>query len=206
MLDLGPKVMQVMTKVPGTPCYMPPEALEEEARYNSKVDAFSYGVLMVHLFSGQWPFPTKAVIIDPQDPTRVIPQTEADRRQKTLDAIGRDHPLMNLILHCIQNNPDLRPEAVEILRTVSQVAAQFPDNKGELLQVTSLRADIVRLQQEHKAEIRSLRAESEILQLANRSLRSDTDRLQQENTSLRAQLQEAQLPNPRKSHHAQVNH
>ena len=139
-----------------------------------------------------------------------------------------------------------------ILRTVSQVAAQFPDNKGELLQqVTSLRADIVRLQQEHKAEIRSLRAESEILQLANRSLRSDTDRLQQENRSLRAdtdrlqqenrslrsdtcrlqqentslraeserlqqceaeirslraQLQEAQLPNPRKSHHAQVNH
>ena len=196
MLDLGPKVMQAMTKGPGTPCYMPPEALEEEAHYNCKVDAFSYGVLMVHLFSGRWPFPTKAVIIDPQDPTRVIPQTEADRRQKTLDAIGRDHPLMNLILHCIQNNPDLRPEAVEILRTVSQLAAQLPDNKGELLQqVTSLRADIVRLQQEHALEIRSLRAESEILQLANRSLRADTGRLQQENTSLRADTERRQQEN-----------
>ena len=175
ILDLDPKVMQAMTKGPGTPCYMPPEALEEEAHYDCKLDAFSYGVLMVHLFSGRWPLPTKAVIIDPQDPTRVIPQTEADRRQKNLNAIRRNHPLMNLILHCIHNNPDLRPEAVVILGTVSQLAAQFPDNKGELLQVTSLRADI---QQEHALVIRSLRA----------------------------QLQEAQLPNPRKSHHAQVNH
>ena len=108
ILKLDPKVMQAMTKGPGTPCYMPPEALEEGAHYNCKLDVFSF------LFSGQWPLHTKSVKIDPQDPSRVIPQTEADRRQNNLNAIGRNHPLMNLILRCIQNNPDLRPALLKM--------------------------------------------------------------------------------------------
>ena len=208
MLDLNPKVMQVMTKGPGNICYMPPEAFEEEAHYDCKLDAFSYGVLMVHLFSGQWPHPTTSVKIDPQDPSRVIPQTEADRRQKTLDAIGRDHPLMNLILSCIHNNPDLRPEAVEILRTVSQVATKFSLTKNLLQQVALLRVDAkTYLQQVHEPMIRSLRErlqekkEAEIRSLRERlqeakeaEIRSLRERLQEEKEaeirSLRERLQE----------------
>ena len=143
ILDLNPSQMRTMTQTPGTQCYMPPKALVPRPRYSTKVDVFSFGVLMVHLFSGQWPFPTEAVIVDPQDDSRVIPQTETDRRQEYLDAIARDHPLMNLMLGCLHNSPARRPEAVEILTQVSRVAAQFPSlskNKVELLQqLTSLR-------------------------------------------------------------------
>ena len=204
MLHLSPTQMQTMTKTPGTPCYMPPEALEENARYNCTIDAFSYGVLMVHLFSGQWPFPTKPVNVDPQDDSRVIPQTEADRRQEKLDAIGRDHPLMTLILRCLHNSPARRPEAVEILTQVSRVAAQFPpssQNKVEMLrQVTSLRADTERLQQEHEAELQSLRANTQRLQQEHEaeitSMRADVERLQQEHeaeiTSMRADAERLQ--------------
>ena len=185
MLDLSPTLMRTMTNGPGTPCYMPPEALEGNTRYahyNCKVDAFSYGVLMVHLFSGQWPFPSKPVKVDPQDDSRIIPQSEADRRQENLDIIGRDHPLLTLILRCLHNSPARRPEAVEILTLVNQVAAQFPSSsKVELLQqVTSLRADTATLQQANT----SLRANVETLQQANRSLRADTKTLQQANTLL----------------------
>ena len=173
MLDLSPMQMCTMTNGPGTPCYMPPEAIEENARYNCKVDSFSYGILMVHLFSGRWPFPTKAVKVDPQDDSRMIPQSEADRRQEKLDAIGGDHPLMPLILRCLHNSPARRPEAVEILTQVSRVAAQFPpssQNKVELLrQVTSLRADTERLQQDHEVEMRSFRADIQRLQQINRT-------------------------------------
>ena len=200
MLDLSPTQMSTMTKTPGTPCYMPPEALEENANYNRKVDAFSYGVLMVHLFSGQWPFPKAAVKVDPQDDSRMIPQSEADRRQEKLDAIGRDHPLMTLILRCLHNSPAHRPEAVEILTQVSRLADQFPpssQNKVEMLrQVTSLRADTERLQQEHEAEIRSLRSGAERLQQAYRSYRADTER---EIQSLRANTQRLQ-----KEHEAEI--
>ena len=184
MVRLSPTQMSTMTNGPGTLCYMPPEAIEENARYNCTIDAFSYGVLMVHLFSGQWPFPKAAAIVDPLDDSRVIPQTEADRRQEKLDAIGRDHPLMTLILRCLHNSPTRRPEAVEIITQVSRVAAQFPpssQNKVELLQkVTSLKVDTERLQREHEVEIQSLRGDTERLQQANRSLIADAQRLQQE--------------------------
>ena len=197
MLDLSPTQMRTMTQTPGTQCYMPPEALEENAHYDCKVDAFSYGVLMVHLFSGQWPFPTKPVKVDSQDDSRVIPQTEADRRQEKLDTIGRDNPLMTLILRCLHNSPARRPEAVKILRVVSQVAAQFPpssQNKVELLrQVTSLRADITsmtadaeRLQQEHNTEITSLRESS------SAELESTRQTLQAEIRSTQTQQKEAE--------------
>ena len=201
MLHLSPTQMSTMTNGPGTLCYMPPEAIDENARYNCTIDAFSYGVLIVHLFSGQWPFPTRAAaIVDPQDDSRMIPQSEADRRQEKLDAIGRDHPLMTLILRCLHNSPARRPEAVEILTQVSRVAAQFPpssQNKVELLrQVTSLRADTERLQREHEAEIQSLRAHLEKLQQASRSHTADPERLQREYQaeiqSLRANTQRLQ--------------
>ena len=198
MLDLNPTQMRTMTNGPGTLCYMPPEAIDENARYNCTIDAFSYGVLMVHLFSGQWPFPTRAAaIVDPQDDSRMIPQSEADRRQEKLNSIGRDHPLMTLILRCLHNSPARRPEAVEILTQVSRVAAQFPpssQNKVELLQ--QVRADTERLQQEHEAEIQSLRANTQRLQQGYRSYRADTERLQREHEaeiqSLRANTQRLQ--------------
>ena len=164
ILDLDPSQTRTMTQTPGTQCYMPPEAQVERSRYSNKVDVFSYGIMMVHIFSGQWPFPTEAVIFDPQDDSRMIPQSEADRRQEKLDAIARDHPLMNLMLSCLHNSPTRRPEAVEILTQVSRVAAQFP-NKFELLQqLTTITAD----KDTARPEIRLLRADTERLQRANR--------------------------------------
>ena len=184
ILDLNPSQMRTMTQTPGTWCYMPPETLVPKPRYSTKVDVFSFGVMMVHLFSGQWPFPTEAAIVDPQDDSRMIPQSEADRRQVYLDAFGRDRPLMNLMLGCLHNSPARRPEAVEILTQVSRVAAQFPStskNKVELLQqLTSLRAEADRIQQSNS----SLRAATERLQQEHeteiRSLRANTERVEQE--------------------------
>ena len=202
--ELSPSQMRTMTQTPGTQCYMPPEAQVENPRYTSKVDIFSYGILMVHLFSGQWPFPTEAVKFNPQDDSRMIPQSEADRRQEKLDVIGREHPLMTLILGCLHNNPDRRPEAVEIVSQVSQVAARFPpssENKVELLhQLTSMIADTERLQQvnrsltaaterlqeEHEAEIRSVRESS------SAELESTRQTLQAESRSAQIQRGEAE--------------
>ena len=194
ILDLNPSQMRTMTQTPGTQCYMPPETQVPRPRYSTKVDVFSFGVMMVHLFSGQWPFPTEAVIVDPQDDSRVIPQTETDRRQEYLDAFGRDHPLMNLMLGCLHNSPARRPEAVEILTQVSRVAAQFPSsskNKVELLQqLTSLRERPLQQANRFVCKLCAFpfrthpqllfRADTERLQQENRSLRDDTQRLQQE--------------------------
>ena len=47
-----------------------------------QVDIFSYGVMMVHVLNGQWPFPGEAVRVNPRnpnDPNDLVGVTEFDR-------------------------------------------------------------------------------------------------------------------------------
>ena len=112
-----------LTKTPGTPAFMPPETMVENPIYDLSVDRFSYGVIMIHIFSGMWPEPdTQPICI--VDET-MEPVSEAKRRDKHLQKIG-DHPLMELILKCIHNDPKERPIMEEIIECVSNVAAKFP--------------------------------------------------------------------------------
>lgn len=112
-----------LTSVPGTPCYMPPEALIPTPKYNISIDIFSYGVLIIHIFSGQWPLPTEANILDPDQPNRLIPVSEADRRLLYLNKMGESHPMVQLIRSCLNNNSMLRPKAVEIWKSLLEASA-----------------------------------------------------------------------------------
>ena len=166
ILHLNPLELFRMTKTPGTPCYMPPEALEDNPQYDTSIDIFSYGILLIHIFSGKWPFPTKAVTVDPNDPDNLSPVSEAKRRQQYLDDITPDHPLMDLILRCISNSPTLRPTAATVLQDVKNVQAQFsPTGKEELLQrvkalSVSLKEAEERMKQNAKIQRLSVRLEA----------------------------------------------
>ena len=134
ILNLTPLQVSRMTQTPGTPAYMPPEVMVASPKYDTSVDEFSYGILMIHMFSGQWPEPQ----IGPNrtEGGKLIPVTEAERREKFFKKIEDGHPLMDLIHRCINNDPQLRPHAGEISRQVSRVASQFPAsfaNRLELL-------------------------------------------------------------------------
>jgi len=137
ILSLNPARMAQMTTCPGTPSYMPPEAQVTKPIYNTKVDVFSYGNLMTHVFSGEWPIPTAAFCVDPSNPNVMVPATEVERREEYLQDMGDTHPLIALTHQCLSNNPLTRPEAPEILTRINEMMPQFPpsfQNKVELLQ------------------------------------------------------------------------
>ena len=47
---------------PGVQIFMPPEAMMNTAKYDTCIDCFSYGIMMIHTFSGRWPEPQDGVI------------------------------------------------------------------------------------------------------------------------------------------------
>ena len=96
ILNLTPARMTQMTqtKTPGTPCYMPPEALTAKPKYTSKIGIYSYGVLIIHTFCGRWPIPNDVFRPDPRNPDAMIPVSEVECRAEYLQEIGNDHPLM----------------------------------------------------------------------------------------------------------------
>ena len=90
-------VQMVTTKAPGCVTYAAPESLNP-AMQSPKMDVFSYGVLMIEIFSCQFPTP--------------------DDREELLRGLQSDHHLAEvipLINQCINTDPQARPDMIDIL-------------------------------------------------------------------------------------------
>ena len=134
ILNLTPLQVSRMTQTPGTPAYMPPEVMVANPKYNRSVDEFSYGIMMIHMFSGRWPEPQVGPNRTEPD-GRLIPVTEAERREVFLRAIRNDHPLIDLILKCIHNHPKSRAHAIEIVGRLTAMVFQFPTSFANRLEM-----------------------------------------------------------------------
>ena len=175
ILNLTPARMTQMTqtKAPGTPCYMPPEALTAKPKYTTKIDVYSFGVLIIHTLCGRWPFPGDAFRPDARNPDAIIPVPEVERRAEYLQEIGNDHPLMGLIRQCLSNMPAQRPEAPVFLDQMNTVLSALPQlftNQVKMLRqfeaLVQSKQSVIDLKQ---SEIESLRAEVERLSVRNPS-------------------------------------
>ena len=124
ILNLSPQKVTHLTNTPGTPAFMPPEVMVAEPNYDTSVDIFSYGILMIHTLSGKMPVPQIGSVRTEGD--RLIPVSEAERRESFLEAIGKDHPLIDLILKCIHNNPEKRANSSEIVDQIADMVELHP--------------------------------------------------------------------------------
>jgi len=198
ILNLTPAQMTQMTqtKAPGTPCYMPPEALIAKPKYTSKMDIYSYGVLIIHTLCGRWPFPGEAFCPDPRNPGAIIPVSEIERRAEYLQEIGNDHPLMGLIHQCLSNMPAHRPEAPALVERVNAILSTLPQpftNRVEMVQHIQTLTDV---NQSKQSDIDSLTTETERKQSEIDSLRMEVERLSVRNSSQQAHSQPSHTGQP----------
>ena len=107
--------------VPGTTIYMPPEASSDHAKFNEKLDIFSFGHLA--LFTATQVFP--CALLPVYDEDKSCFRTEVERRQKYIDQLeqqlGGDHDLIKLIKRCLHNSSRIRPTANEIISFLEQL-------------------------------------------------------------------------------------
>ncbi|XP_064384072.1 kinase and exchange factor for Rac A-like [Halichondria panicea] len=177
-----------MTETPGTPAYMPPEVMVANPHYNTSVDVFSFGIMMIHTFTAEWPLPSIGPTrIDPANPNGLIPVTEAKRREEFLRKISPDHPLMDLIMHCLSNNPQQR---VEMLQRVSALLTEKRELEEEVVRKDSAiqekAGEIEALAEEKRRQEEESENTVERMQLV-RSV--ETDQYKLENEDLKGQLE-----------------
>ena len=194
ILNITPAQMtqRMSTQAPGTPCYMPPEALLARPTYTSKIDSYSYGVMMIHVLCGRWPFPADAFRPDPQNPDGMVPVSEIDRRAKYLNDISHAHPLMGLIRQCLSNFPKRRPEASEILYQIIDImsrASLTHQTKMEMqTQIDSL-----------KGQVKQLNTQVEQLSTENQEKEFFTAQKQSEVNALKAEVERLSMQSPQKN-------
>ena len=129
LADVHPnQVAQTMTPgVPGTPVYMPPEALDEVPRYGPSLDMFSFGHLS--LFTAIQIFPHNLLAASYQDAEtkEVKARSEIERRVKYInilhEQLGKENPLVVLIKSCLEFEPSKRITAREALAVLQNMWA-----------------------------------------------------------------------------------
>ena len=124
--DLGvAKVMKsdnqkTMTKLPGTPDFMPPEALSKRPVYGPSLDVFSYGCVILNVTTRLWPEPTDLVEFNPDTGGREV-VSEVKRRQKCLDKMtGGAADLKPLVISCLNYDPKNRPLMAQVSMTIKK--------------------------------------------------------------------------------------
>ena len=136
--DLGvAKVMQSfianqqMTKSPGNPAHMPPEALVNNPKYTNKLDIFSFGCVIIYTVVGKVPMPTDQFELVEGEDQQVYRQVdEVTRREKYLQEMGHASFLQNLAKKCLAK-ADERPEASSIVNEL-KVAIEGIEETDEL--------------------------------------------------------------------------
>ena len=109
------------TTAPGNAVVMPPEALKDNPQYDHKLDVFSYGCLIVHVLTHQWPTPSDQFVPNPKDPKSFVQVTEFDRRLKFIQMISKDSPLLPLVEGCLCNDPKMRPAMGVVIQQLENV-------------------------------------------------------------------------------------
>ncbi len=96
-----------LSKIPGTLPYMPPEALQDGAKYDESLDIFSFGALT--LFVGNQMSPDLSWDHVPDD-IHAKGEQEIFKRKKWIEMMKPKEPeLISLVLWCLSDDPKSRP-------------------------------------------------------------------------------------------------
>ena len=102
MKVVSPLASDRMTQCPGTSVFMPPETFEDDPHYGLPLDVFSFGCVVCHVITQQWPIPSDQVT------DRGVVLSEVERRQHYIDEI-REGSLKQLVITCLDDDPERRP-------------------------------------------------------------------------------------------------
>ena len=173
---------QQLTKAPGNWNVMPPEALEDNPIYDHKLDVFSYGCLILHVFTHQLPEPTAQYVPDPQHPGKHILVPEWRRRSKYTTAIPSDNPFFSFTKSCLENDPKKRPTMSDAIISAQRAVSSLPlKNTLEMMKENnSLTKKVNQLERQAKQERQQAQNDAYRLEQEKKQAQDNIRQLEQE--------------------------
>ena len=115
------KKLQLSRAVPGTPDFMPPEAMRVNSIYDTSIDVFSFGGIILFAFSEQWPSPSDPKMKDPVT-NKLVALSEVERRQQYLNKMpDKATELRKKVEECLDDDPDKRPSIQDVSSLVESL-------------------------------------------------------------------------------------
>ena len=178
-----------MTTTPNASIYMPPEAPTNDSRYDKAIDIFSLGVVAIFTLTQQFPQKLLAQVYHDES-QREVSRNELERREEYMQQIyGQfrcDHPLVQVIKHCLRNYPSARPSIQQVLQLLKQARVEIDDAKCRMdrlhlvLTVNNLSSEL----ESRDRECMALREEVQSKEECLRENEARNNELPQENSEL----------------------
>lgn len=127
-----------LTKVPGSSCFMPPEALEDPATYDFTLDCFSFGIMILAIWNHEYPpcFSSKSK-------AHLSGMREVAIRKPYFDCLEEHPDLSDLVKVCISDNKEDRPSSSNILSDLNHKVKRL--KQGSILIILILSAFIIQM-------------------------------------------------------------
>lgn len=189
------------TAVPGNPIYMPPEAKHgtELQAYDSSLDIFSYGVLILHTLLERLPLTEKEFVKDEQGRTIALPPLDYFREEIEMAFLTNDQTFRSLLERCLEEMPTRRPSTEELVLETEDIRIDkfihFKRDYCELvLREKQTNNDLANLRTENKLLWRDLEKFQEIVKKTEKykSLQQEAS-LQKKSQKFKSKQQEAVL-------------
>ena len=122
-----------LTKTPGAPYIMPPEAMEDGCQYTSKIDIFSFGTVTLYLMLQECPEPYDSGLKSHFVRGEVaIGKRIMYIRRVSQICNGRIH---QLIWACLKDDPEIRPTTSQLKDELEKLCCDYPDRHRDTLQM-----------------------------------------------------------------------
>ena len=120
---------------PGTPAYMPPEALTQTPSYDFKLDIFSFGVLMLYTATQEFPAVYELSVVDITIDALKNHTMQILKRKRWIDLMGEEHPFRSIVIQCLQDRPESRPTAKVLSENMSSIYCKNKEEWKNILEV-----------------------------------------------------------------------
>ena len=124
----------MLTRQPGTELYMPPEVKIQGIAYDTKIDIYSFGVVMLEVSIGRSATAREAFEVAQCGSGMIKLVPEVERREADFRELGEHHPLRVLILKCLGNR-DERPSAKTINKCLMELTQTREYSGCELIPI-----------------------------------------------------------------------
>ena len=122
---INPSALSRKSSIKGTQAFMPPEALKKVPKYDTKLDVFSFGNMVISTLTHEWP--------DPEAPTKyeggqLIGLSELQRREYCTELFTAQEKqlFLHTVRRCLENRPDKRPSSVELVQELRHIESTLP--------------------------------------------------------------------------------
>ena len=167
---INPTVLTRKSSIKGTQAFMPPEALHNPPRYNEKLDVFSFGTVILHTLTHEWP--------DPGPPTRYegdtfVAVTELQRRKQCVELIiAQEKQLfLPIVRQCLENRPDKRPSSVILVQELRRIESALSRGSHVSAPIEHLRQQLSAKEDECRQQAKVITEKDKALSLKDENLR-----------------------------------